>query len=134
MFSTYVKYIKAVRGDKEAEMELLASERFGDLHARVLLMSRTMFSPFMGRVPANVEVAVAAITILVTLFIGILIMTQVKGTATTIAQQNNDTAALDMLNNVFNTGSAGLVILALSVLVLGAAVIIGYLRNVGGGR
>ena len=134
------KLVNAVRGDKETEMSLISDNRplpfapnytYGMMNSMVIHHSRKLLK---SRVDANVEVAVAGIVILVALIIGVLIMTQVKGTALDVATGNNDTEAVNLINTVFNTGKAGLIILALSVLVLGAVVIIGYLRGMGGGK
>ncbi len=131
--------VKAVEGDEQVIAELMADNRplpfapqftYAQMHS--LVISTSMKA--LKRVPANVEVAVAGIVLLVALMIGILIMTQVKGTAVQVAKENNDTEAQNLITSVFNTGKAGLIILALSVLVLGAVVIIGYLRGMGGGR
>jgi len=131
--------VNAVKGDEQAIAALMTDDRplpfapqytYSQMHS--LVISTSMKA--LKRVPANVEVAVAGIVLLVALMIGILIMTQVKGTAVQVAKENNDTEAQNLITSVFNTGKAGLVILALSVLVLGAVVIIGYLRGMGGGR
>ncbi|WP_423792082.1 hypothetical protein ACPB8Q_04985 [Methanocaldococcus indicus] len=131
--------IRAVQGDKEAEAILLVDNRplpfapnitYAQMNSLVILTARKS----LERVPATVDIAVAGIVILVALIIGVLIMTQVKSTAMAVATANNDTDAINLINSVFNTGKAGLIILALSVLVLGAVVIIGYLRGIGGGR
>ncbi len=97
--------------------------------------------PFWGdsvllhkRVPASVEAGVIAITILVALIIGILILTSVKGTIVNVATQMNDTDAINLVNSVFNTGKAGIIMLALSTLTLGAGVIIAYLRGMGASK
>jgi hypothetical protein len=131
--------VKAVKGDSQAVAILMSDNRplpfapnitYAQMSAMIISSSRSA----MGRLSASVEIAISGIIILVTLIIGVLIMTQVKGTAMDVAQTNNDTEAINLITNVFNTGKAGLIILALSVLVLGAVVIIGYLRSLGGGR
>jgi len=139
MKENFESLVKAAEGDEQVIAELMTDNRqlpfapqftYAQMHALVISTSRKV----MQRVPANVDVAVAGIVLLVTLMIGILIMTQVKGTAMDVAAQNNDTDAQNLITSVFNTGKAGLIILALAVLVLGAVVIIGYLRGMGGGR
>lgn len=130
--------VKAVEGDEQAIAILMSDNRplpfapqftYAQMHSLVITTSRKA----LQRVPANVEIAIAGIVLLVALIIGVLIMTQVKGTAVQVATENNDTEAINLINSVFSTGKAGLIILALSVLVLGAVVIIGYLKGMGGG-
>jgi hypothetical protein len=124
----------AVEGDVEVASQLLSDTRpmpfaqhitYGQMSAIVISTSRHT----MKRLPASSAVAVSAIIILVTLLIGVLIMTQVKSTALEVANANNDTDAVDLIGSVYGTGKAGMVILALSVLVLGAVVILGYLKG-----
>jgi len=77
----------------------------------------------------NTQAAVGGIVILCTLMIGALILIKVKSAAVTAA--GNDTDAVSMIGDIWDTGSTGLLILALSVLVLGAIVILGYLMKLG---
>jgi len=134
------KLTAAVQGDEKARMELLSDDRplpfnpamtYAQMHALVISTSEKLIH---GRFAGNVEIAVSAIVILVALIIGVLIMTQVKGTAMDVAVANNDTEAQNLISSVYSTGKSGLIILALSVLVLGAVVIIGYLRGMSSGR
>jgi len=124
----------AVEGDVEVASQLLSDTRplpfaphmtYGQMSAIIISKSRHT----MKRLPASSSVAVSAIIILVTLLIGVLIMTQVKSTALDVANTNNDTDAVNLIDSVYGTGKAGLIILALSVLVLGAVVILGYLKG-----
>ncbi|MBP2202218.1 hypothetical protein J3E07_001659 [Methanococcus voltae] len=81
-----------------------------------------------GRVAGNAAMVTSGIVILVTLLVGALILINVKSTAVTAA--GNDTEALEMINQLWNTGTVGLTLFALTVLVLAAVVILGYLQSV----
>ena len=75
----------------------------------------------------DARAAVSGVVILTTLMIGALILTKVKSAALDAA--GNDTDATKMVNDIWNTGSTGMLILGLSVLVIGAIVILGYLMR-----
>ena len=136
----------AIEGDAEKEAFLLSDTRQflpgvpvtrGMANAEIIKRARPVIAKLQGQraaghitegmYNASAEMAISGIIILVALFVGILIMTQVKSTAVDVA--GNDTDAVDLLNTVYTTGKAGLVIFALSVLVLGAVVILSYLKT-----
>ncbi|XRP97819.1 hypothetical protein ACO3UB_08550 (plasmid) [Methanocaldococcus sp. 16A] len=132
------KLVKAVQGDDTTFIELITDTRqfiggysFGLMSLMIISNARWLINILPARLPATVEIAVSAIVILVALIIGILIMTQIKGTVLDVATAANDTDAVDLVNTIFQTGKSGLIILALSTLVLGAATIIAFLRGVG---
>ena len=75
----------------------------------------------------------AVLTIVVVLFVAGIIMSQLGHQATTIAQNLNDTGAINYIENVKSMSWNAFYLFAISIIVLAAAFIIGIVQGMGGG-
>jgi len=89
-------------------------------------------SPFFFNSKRGASVVITALTLIVVLFVASIVMSQLGGQATTIAQQMNDTGAINYIENVKSMGWNAFYLFAIAVIILAAAFIIRIVQSMGG--
>ncbi|RLF63271.1 MAG: hypothetical protein DRN30_06810 [Thermoplasmata archaeon] len=105
-------------------------------------MIEAIFGALVAGVPAvkklikdkkGASVVITALTLAVVLFVAAIVMSQLGGQATTIAQQMNDTGAINYIENVKSMSWNAFYLFAIAIIILAAAFIIRIVQGMGGG-
>lgn len=83
----------------------------------------------LGQGGQMLEMAFAAISLIVGLAVGTIVLAQIYSGVTAPTQ----TTALATYNQIWSLGWTGMGLLAVAIIVLAAVVIVGYVRMMGGG-
>ena len=105
-------------------------------------MIEAIFGALVAGVPAvrrlikdkkGASVVITALTLAVVLFVAAIVMSQLGGQAETIANQMNDTGAINYIENVKSMSWNAFYLFAISIIVLAAMFIVAIVNRMGGG-